>query len=80
MSIHTFPSKTAKYFVIVSNGKNLSPIYCKNPTICSFYGAGFYSTTRKDAYDLANYLYKRHPNRIYSVQCLNYIENLFFGE
>lgn len=81
MSIHAQPSAVAKYFVIVFNGKNIPPTLAKiNPTICSFYGSGFFSTTKRDAYDLAKNLSKIHPNRIYMVQSLDFLENTTFGE
>ena len=82
MAIHKLPSNTAKYIVVVSNGKNLPPALQKQPTLCSFFGAGEYATTKKEAYDLAKFLYKKHPNRVYTILTLNYSDNSSntFGE
>ena len=72
MTICQYPSQTAKYFVLVFDTDTLPPVLRKgNPIVCSFYGTGFFSTTRKEAYALALDLSKRHPNRLYMVQCLN---------
>lgn len=82
MSIRNTPSQTAKYFVLVTNGKNLPPALHKNPTVCSFYGLGYFSTVRKDAYHLAKYLHSLHPDRVYSVLTLNCSDTtaITFGE
>lgn len=68
MAIRMNPSKKAKYFVLNQHIKDTG----LNPKICSFFGNGYFSTSKKEAFELKKDLEEIHKHtHIYTVHIWN---------